>query len=226
MQRTLSPLKATHLIPPAAALVLVIAWNATELRTIASGKKETAALQEKISIVQATGSASQDLAIAKSESRIAQPSGKVSRDWQQLAALMDESQPASEKARIRAITEFQKNLAEMSREEMISALDEIDGLDLTAAQRRGLESEIIDSLIEQDPEYALKRFADRIVSDPDDIGSQHDAMDVETFVDNARLETEHQPCGAGDQEHLEAPRDEHVCAGDSATQTPDAQRGP
>jgi hypothetical protein len=172
MQRTLSKLKATHLIPPVAALVLVIAWNATELRTIASQKKDTAALQQKITTAQAAGPLSQDPAVAKAASQISQQNTRSSCDWRQLATFMDESQPASEKARLRAITEFQKNLAEMSRQEIINALDEIDGLDLTAAQRQALESEIIGSLIEQDPEYALKRFAERIVSDPDEIGSQ------------------------------------------------------
>lgn len=172
MQRILSPLKATHLIPPAAALVIVIAWNATELRTIASGEKETAALQDKITTAQAAVNFSTDPSIARSTTRTAQPNGKISRDWQQLADFMGESQPASEKARMRAATEFQKNLTEMSRQEIIDALDEIDGLDLTAVQRQALEFEILGSLIEQDPEYALKRFADRIVSDPDEIGSQ------------------------------------------------------
>ncbi len=172
MQRILFPLKATHLIPPAAALVIVIAWNATELRTIASGKKETAVLQEKITTAQAAGNFSTDPAIARGTTRTASPHGKVSRDWQQLADFMGESQPTSEKARMRAVTEFQKNLTEMSRQEIIDALDEIDGLDLTAVQRQALEFEILGSLIEQDPEYALKRFADRIVSDPDEIGSQ------------------------------------------------------
>ena len=172
MQRTLHALKATHLIPPAAALVLVIAWNATELRSIASGKSETAALQEKIATAQAEGSASHELAVAKGGTQAIRPGAKAPRDWRQLADFMGESQPTSEKARMRAMAEFEKNLAEMSRQEIIDALDEIDALDLNAEQRRALESEIIDSLIAQDPEYALQRFADRILSDPDEIGSQ------------------------------------------------------
>jgi hypothetical protein len=172
MQRTLPSLKATHLIPPAAALVIVVAWNATELHSIASGKSETAALQEKIATAQAAGNIPRELEIARAVSQAARLSSKSSRDWRQLADFMGESQPTSEKARMRAMAEFEKNLTEMTRQDMIDALDEIERLDLTAAQRHALESEIIGSLIAQDPQYALHRFADRILSDPDEIGSQ------------------------------------------------------
>lgn len=169
MQRTLSPVKITHLIPPAAALILVIAWNATELRSIASEGKAAAALQEKI----ATARASEDgPLVAKGATALTRSGAKSPQDWRRLADFIGESQPTSEKARMRAVAEFHKNLAEMTREEMIAALDEIDNLDLNTEQRRALESEIIGSLIAQDPEYALQRFADRILSDPDDIGSQ------------------------------------------------------
>ncbi|NJR42733.1 MAG: hypothetical protein HC767_08755 [Akkermansiaceae bacterium] len=60
----------------------------------------------------------------------------------------------------------------MSREEIIAALDEIDRLDLSDEERDALISEILDPLIEKDPQYALERFADKIKTDPDGIGSQ------------------------------------------------------
>jgi hypothetical protein len=49
MQRTPFPVKITHLIPPGNALILVIAWNATDLRLIASEGKATTVLRGEIS---------------------------------------------------------------------------------------------------------------------------------------------------------------------------------
>ena len=169
MQRSLFPVKLKYLVSPAAALILVIAWNATELRSIASEGKATATLQGQI----ATALAAENVqTVIKSAPQNGRSGPKPPTDWRQLADFMGESQPTSEKARMRAVAEFQKDLAEMTTQEMIDALDEIDGLDLAAEKRHALESEIIDSLIDREPKYALDRFADRIRSDPDGIGSQ------------------------------------------------------
>lgn len=172
MQRVFSPLKITHLIPPVTALVLVSAWNVTELRSIASERRETSGLQEKIATALASAGLLRETTLVKSATQTARSIAKSSRDWRQLADFMGESQPASEKARMRAMAEFEKDLTEMTRQDMIDALDEIADLDLTAEKRHALESEIIGSLIYQDPEYVLQRFAERIRSDPDEIGSQ------------------------------------------------------
>lgn len=89
-----------------------------------------------------------------------------------LIHLTDDSHPSSDKSRLQALADFQRKLADMNREEMIAALDHLKTLTLSPEERRKLEAAILEPLIKQDPEYALKRFADRIGSDPDGVGWQ------------------------------------------------------
>jgi hypothetical protein len=56
----------------------------------------------------------------------------------------------------------EQRLEKMSKEELIAVLDEIATLDLPARSKQILESMILTSLIEKDPEYALTKFIDRI----------------------------------------------------------------
>lgn len=171
MQRILSDLKASHLIPPSVALILVVAWNVVELRTIASARTEATALQGKISTAMAAGEGGRELPTAKEADNTEPLSGRMRRQGPDVATRIRNSRN-SEKARMQAMAEFQKNLSEMNREEIIAALDEIEGSDLTAEERQSLESAIIDPLMKEDPEYTLDRFADRIESDENGIGWQ------------------------------------------------------
>ena len=75
-------------------------------------------------------------------------------------------------ADMRAGLEFQQRLAGMSEENLITAFDEIDRLDLSSEERQALESMLLDSLIKVDPEYALNRFSDKITSDSSGVGWQ------------------------------------------------------
>lgn len=60
----------------------------------------------------------------------------------------------------------------MTKEELVAALDEIAGLDLSDDAREALESLIIAPLIREDPKFALERFADRINSESSAISWQ------------------------------------------------------
>lgn len=171
MQRNLSHLKASHLIPPAAALALVVSWNAIELRSIASAETETSALQEKISTAAAAEGGAHAPLIAKSAPKAEESNGRESSKWQDVSTRIRNSRN-SEKARMLAMAEFEKKLADMSQQEKIAALDEIEGSDLTAEERQSLESAILDPLMKEDPEYVLDRFADRIEGDENGIGWQ------------------------------------------------------
>ncbi len=61
-------------------------------------------------------------------------------------------------------------MASMSQAELYEALDEIDSLGLSQVKQSELTAEVVDFLMERDPEGILKRFDDRIGSD-DDVGS-------------------------------------------------------
>ncbi len=171
MQRILSRLKATHLIPPVVAFVLVGAWNAVQLRSISSLESDVSVMKEKIASAVASGSfpgISPSIArLDKSQSS----TRKGSYDWQQLAAgLLDlESGGMSD---LRAGVSFQQELTGMTKEEMIVALDEIAGLDLSDDAREALESLILAPLIREDPKFALERFAERINSESSAISWQ------------------------------------------------------
>ena len=83
-------------------------------------------------------------------------------DWKEIAAMAEEMNNSGSVGDMRKLMSFQRRLLEMDKEELIAALDEIDSLDLTDAQRTGLIGMILDPLAMKDPELALTRFADRL----------------------------------------------------------------
>jgi len=173
MQRILPRLKASHLIPPVAALVLVGAWNAVQLRSISSLENNAVVLREKISTALASGNFPTNSSAATRPNK-ATPStrGKQTHDWKDLSARLLEMQNGGGRNDLRAGVNFQQELAGMTKEEMTAALNEIAGLDLSAEARETLESLIIAPLIREDPQLALERFGDRIGSESSSIGSQ------------------------------------------------------
>lgn len=163
-------MKATHLIPPAAALVLAGAWNAVQLRSISSLESDISGIEEKISKALPAG----DVPAALSTGRPGKSppaARKGPRDWQQLAAGLLELEDGG-MSDLRAGVSFQQELAGMNKEEMIAALDEIAGLDLSDDSREALESLIIGPLVREDPQLALERFADRVSGESGAIGWQ------------------------------------------------------
>ena len=170
MQRILSRLKASHLIPPAAALVLVGAWNAAQLRSISSLESDISGMEEKVSKALASGDDPAPSLTGRPGKSSSSPR-KGPRDWQQLAAGLLELENGG-MSDLRAGVSFQQELSGMTKDEMIAALDEIAGLDLSDEAREALESLIIAPLIREDPKFALERFADRITSESSAIGWQ------------------------------------------------------
>jgi hypothetical protein len=168
MERILPCLKITHLIPPVIALITVCVWNMAELRSQASMDQEISVLQGEISAASAVVNPRQRPQPVK----IVPSATAPAIDWMAVSHLTDDSHPGTEKARLQALADFQKKLADMNREEMITALDHLKTLTLSPEELRKLEAAILEPLIKQDPEYALKRFADRIGSDPDGVGWQ------------------------------------------------------
>lgn len=165
-------MKAIHLIPPVLALVLVGTWNVVQLRSISSLERDDTALRKKISATPASGNLHPELPTADRHVRKSGPGGGDSIDWKQLSARLLEAQKSGGTSDMRALMNFQQQLAGMSKREMTAALDAIGGLDISPAARELLESMILDPLIQQDPEYALERFANRIESDPSGLGWQ------------------------------------------------------
>ncbi len=165
MRRILSPLKISHFILPLTSLAIVIAWNSHQANAIRSLREEGRELERKITSI-ATASDQENGSTKLS------PKGKSPKfaiDWKQLASSLIGSDAD---IGILPSIDLEERLASMSREEIIAALDEIEGLDLSDEERDALISEILDPLIEMDPQYALERFGNKIKDDPDGIGSQ------------------------------------------------------
>ena len=170
MRRILSRLKATHLIAPVAALVLVGAWNVSQMGSIRLLESDVSTLRERVSTALASGNLP---AVSSASSRPNKTAArKQPHDWQELSARLLEMQNGGDRGDLRAGVNFQQELAGMTKEEMTAALDEIAGLDLSDEARETLESLIIAPLIREDPQLALERFGDRIGSESSAIGWQ------------------------------------------------------
>lgn len=139
------------------------------MRSISSLEQERVTLRQQIAA--ATGSSGTGMMMANHPPKSGK-SGSDKIDWKSLSSQLAAAEEGGSTEEMRAMMNFQQRLEKMTKEEMIDALDEIASLNLPDATRTMLESMIIDPLIAQDPELALKHFADRIQSDPDGIGWQ------------------------------------------------------
>ena len=164
-------MKLTHAVLPAATLVAVLLWNLPPWRTRQTIESSSQNLREpqaaaRLAPPQASREKRQSRA---AESQLARARKPI--DWRYLAAqlrLSEKGAPADEEA----LNDFTERLAEMTREQLLTAMDEIATLGLEPAIQAKLEAAFVEPLVEKDPELALTRFAARIRDDPDDLGSQ------------------------------------------------------
>ena len=91
-------------------------------------------------------------------------------DWKKLGQQFADRQRGGGMGDMRSLIRLQQQVQAMSKEELVAALDEIAGLDLTAEARQMLESTLFGRLIEKDPEFALTRFSDRLQNSPNSFG--------------------------------------------------------
>ncbi len=143
---------------PFAALALVCAWNAAELRSASVLGGKVTLLREKITTARQAGISAGGMTTAAKSA----PASQAALDWRNLATLLNSD--SGEKSQLKALLDFENRLAGMSREEIIAALDEIDRLGLSEDQRAELLEQLLGSLIEKDPQYALDRFVSEIES--------------------------------------------------------------
>jgi hypothetical protein len=150
-------LKATHFIPPVVALVLAGIWNAAQMRSISSLEKDAASLREKVSAAPVSGEAPR----GGRRDPSAASTRKQPIDWKQLSNGTGELDDEN----------LEEQIEEMTQAEILAALESVAALE-EGESRDALESMLLDSLIQQDPELALSRFAGRITSDAEGIGWQ------------------------------------------------------
>jgi hypothetical protein len=158
-------LKASNLIAPAAALVLVVSWNVMERNSARSLSEENDVLKQLIADTERTSSA------RPREVRKTRPVVGGGIDWKTVSRGL-QNNPDGLLPSIRQAADLGKRLDEMGVDELLAALDEIRSLDIGAEERGELEAMLFDPLVAKDPAMALKHFADRIGNDDDAVGWQ------------------------------------------------------
>ncbi len=160
-------------IPPAMALVAVLLWNLPPWRSIRALEANSRSLRGRIDAARAPAvpevrEAREPRAPEMNATRQPKPI-----DWRYLAAQvrLSEKHTSGEPMDDEALNDFSERLAEMTREQLLSALAEIAALGLEPEARAKLEEAFVEPLVGKDPELALARFADRIRDDPDGMGS-------------------------------------------------------
>ena len=145
-------------ILPAVALILVAGW-------IGSGRSSISLLEKKSSVLRAalaarSADSGADAAVPKS----ADPLGKEMEpiDWKKIPAQMEEIRVNSDMGDFVSFLRLGNKFAALSKEELISALEESATLDLPDESRLLLQQMLLRPLCDKDPEDALKRYFGRM----------------------------------------------------------------
>ncbi len=154
-------LKATSFIPPVIALILAGVWIANQRQSISTLEDASALLQKHIAAARSS-SPGTDLSPAKPAAPAKAAKGKEPLDWKKIADQFAEMQQSGGMGDMRTMIRLGQRLQSMSKEELVTALDEIAALDLPAESRATLEDMLIGSLVTKDPEFALTRYIDRL----------------------------------------------------------------
>ena len=152
-------MKAQSLIPPVLAMVVAGVWLGSQRRTIAVLEDESAVLKKHIAArttggdgVAASGKPDRPVKAGKERERI---------DWKEVAGNFAEMSSGGI-SDMRGMIRLQQRLLEMDTDELIAALDEIAGLELSEQARMMLEQAVLGPLVEKDPELALERYIGRV----------------------------------------------------------------
>lgn len=148
-------------IPPLIALAIVIGWIGNERRTISELEKKSAVLKQGLADLSASNS---EIGFGNSISDTSASSIKKKQpiDWKKLAVTLLESQQDDDIGAARTNIRIQQRLQSMSREEFVSALKEIEALDMNDEMKGVLEQLIIGPLCQKFPELALTHYQDRL----------------------------------------------------------------
>ena len=154
-------LKATSFIPPVIALILGGVWIANQRQSISTMEDASALLQKHIAAARSSSSGT-DPSHSKPAAPAKYAKDKEPLDWKKIADQFAEMQQSGGMGDMRAMVRLQQRLQAMTKEELVTALDEIAALDLPADARTMLEHMLIGPLVQKDPEFALTRYIDRL----------------------------------------------------------------
>ncbi|MEO5914165.1 MAG: hypothetical protein ABIS50_08030 [Luteolibacter sp.] len=163
-------MKPTLFILPVLALVVVAGWIGSERNSISTLEQQSAVLKERLAARSSGSGPDTSSSKAKSPDKLAKEKERI--DWKKVAVQMAEMRQSNGMGDMRTMIRMQQKLQSMSKEELVSALDEIAALDLPDETRQMLEQMLIGPLCQKDPEFALTRYIDRLNGDRGVMGWQ------------------------------------------------------
>ena len=152
-------MKNKFFILPIVVLMVVASWFGSERRSTSLLEKRSSVLKEALA-ARASGSGVDVVASkAKSADQLAQEKGPI--DWKKIVAQMTGMQSSGGRGDMDdwlTCLRIKKKLSALSKEELVSELDEIATGDMPQETRQDLQRLLLDSLCNKDPEYALTRY--------------------------------------------------------------------
>jgi hypothetical protein len=152
-------LKPQFFIPPVIALVIVASWFGSERRSTSLLEQKSTVLKQRLAA--RTSDSRPEAASLKAKSPEPLAKDKAPIDWKKVAAQRGKMR-ISDIGDIGDHIRLGQKLSALSKEELISALDEIATLDMPDASRLALQRMLLGPLCEKDPECALTRYFDPI----------------------------------------------------------------
>jgi hypothetical protein len=153
-------MKFTLVVPPILALVVVIGWYGSERYSISILEKESDILEARLTAHFSGSESDVPTSMQKLQNKLTQKNPPA--HFKKLAALMAEVRRTGSKLKMMRLEQQCKDL---TQEELISALDEIDGLDTPSGSSAQLKTLLFQELCQNAPESALARLADPSRSD-------------------------------------------------------------
>ncbi len=154
----LAALKSTSLIPPVGALMLASLLVGGQRGMIATIQNENFIMEKELASVSAL-----TRAMPRSTKVVARMN---SANWEEIAAELAEAVSSGGGRSRRASMIFQQRLNKMSRDEIVSAFEEVSALGLPPDSWSALKYSLLGTLIELDPEYVVTRFFHQLLDDP------------------------------------------------------------
>jgi hypothetical protein len=149
------------MIFPVIALVLAGLWVADQRLSISTLERASSLLQEHLTAAR-SASLNTHSKYAKPTATASAATNKKPLDWKEIADQLAEMNQSGGLYDLRLMKRLQQCTQAMSKEELVTALDEISALDLPAVSRDELEQLLIGELVAKDPEFALTHYIDRL----------------------------------------------------------------
>ena len=142
------------------AAIVVTAWLANGRSRIATLEAQSAVLNQRLA-ARSSGSADPSI-VTRPNAPTKSQDAKKPIDWKEFAAQMQEMRGSGGMGDMRSMIRLQQRIQAMTRDEILSALDEIAALDMPADSKDMLEQMLFGPLSQKDPEFALNRYLDRL----------------------------------------------------------------